>query len=217
MDEVGLQHPSFTDGKRYGLFMERHSRKRSEYTDDVMSSLRRGSKTRRESFLPSIATEAESPKEKLHPSPWEACVKPATASLKTHCHCQVSFTSLPSRVSSSPQKETKPHLSFKVTLHTNVFFFFKEITESTRSNFYLICTIRVSMLFLVAMSVYSISAESQELWNINISQNEILFFLLKVVFTNSPYMSSRKICRYWNTIFCFQYNVSLLCITFYLL
>lgn len=35
--------------------------------------------------------------------------------------------------------------------------------------------IKVSMHFSFAMSVYTISAESQELWNFNNSQNENLF------------------------------------------
>lgn len=163
MDEVGLQHPSFRDGKRYGLFMERHSGRSPEYTDDALSSLWRGSKTHRERVSFPALPQRQSSKEKLHPSPQKAYVKPVIASLKTHCQCQVSFTSLPSRVSSSSQKETKLRLSFKVTLHTNVFLFFKEITEPTRSIFYLICMIRVSMRLHVAMSIYIIAAESQEL------------------------------------------------------
>lgn len=49
-------------------------------------------------------------------SPTRGLRETVTASLKMHCRCQVSFTSLPSRVSSSSEKETKPCLSFKVTL-----------------------------------------------------------------------------------------------------
>lgn len=156
----------------------------------------------RESFLPSIATEAESWKETLHPSPWEACVKPVTASLKTYCGCQDSFTSLPSRVSSSEQV-TNPTASFEVTLHTSILLFIKEMADTARSNFCIIYMIKVSMHFSLAMSVYTILAESQESWNFNNSQNENLgYFLLKMVFTNSLH---RKMCKHWNTMFGFQY------------
>lgn len=124
MNEVRLQHPSSTTGKSYGVFTERQCRRSCEYRDDGLPSLWRISKTQRDSFLPSIATKAEPSKEKLQPSPRETYRKPMAASLKMHCQCPVSFTSLPSRVSSSLEKEANPYFSFKVILHTSFFFFF---------------------------------------------------------------------------------------------
>lgn len=114
----------------------------------------------RDSFLPSIANEAESSKEMLCPSPCEACVKPVTAHLKTFCRCQALHHCPPG--ASFSEQVTNPTLSFGVTLHTSIFPFIKEMTETTRSTFSLIYMIKTSMHFSLAMSVYTISAKNPE-------------------------------------------------------
>lgn len=92
------------DGRRFSLFMKGHSRRSPEYT----RCLWRSSNTHWETvFFPALPLR-QSSKETLHSSPWEACVKPVTAPLKTYCGCQDSFTSLPSK-GFLLRTDNKPH------------------------------------------------------------------------------------------------------------
>lgn len=111
----------------------------------------------RDSFLPSIATEAVSSKETLHPSPCETCetcdCTPENILWMSRSLCITGLQGFP------PQNRKQTPLSPLRLLCTQVSCF----SLKTRTNFCIIHMIKVSMHFSFAMSVYTISAESQEL------------------------------------------------------